>query len=108
MPETLKVDRHTGHPTWGDCVFLQAQTDDAEAVRSAYAEGAPGWPPLHFAVVEATPAALDPRYRLGFAQMHAYAVRESAAEDVSVDSNRLRPGGPDDLETALAIDALIY
>ncbi len=108
MPETLKIDRFDAHPVWGACVFLEALTDDAETIRSAYAEGAPAWPPLHFAVARADDAALDPWYRLGFAQMHAYAVRPAGGETVEVAGVQLRRGGPDDLETALEIDRLIY
>jgi len=108
MPETLKIDRFDAHPVWGACVFLEAQADDAEAVRSAYAEGAGDWPPLHFAVARATPGALDPWYRLGFAQMHAYAARAATAEPFDIAGVELRRGGPHDLDTAVAIDGLIY
>jgi ribosomal protein S18 acetylase RimI-like enzyme len=94
MPETLKIDRFDAHPVWGACVFLEALTDDGEAIRSAYAEGAPEWPPLHFAVARADAAALDPWYRLGFAQMHAYAVRPAGGETVEVAGVQLRRGGP--------------
>lgn len=108
MPETIKVTRLDDHAIWGACVFLEAQSDDAEAVRQAYAELAPGWPPLHFAVSPATPAALDPWYRLGFAQMHAYGATASRVERFDVAGVELRPGGPADLETAMAIDLLIH
>ena len=108
MTGALSVQRIDGHPIWGDCVFLEARTDDAEAVREAYAQQAPEWPPLHFAVSRATAEALDPWYRLGFAQMHAYAARPSGGEPFAVEAVALRRGGPDDLETALRIDRLIY
>jgi ribosomal protein S18 acetylase RimI-like enzyme len=108
MTDALSVHRIDGHPIWGDCVFLKAQTDDAEAVREAYAQQAPGWPPLHFAVSPAAAEALDPWYRLGFAQMHAYAARPSGAEPFELEGVTLRRGGVDDLETALRIDRLIY
>src|SRR5438045_2939869 len=48
MPDALKIERFPEHPIWGDCVFLEAQTEDAEAVRTAYAEASPSWPSLHF------------------------------------------------------------
>jgi ribosomal protein S18 acetylase RimI-like enzyme len=107
MPDVLKIDRFPEHPIWGDCVFLEAQTDDAEAVRGAYAEQSPGWPPLHFAVSRPSPEQLDPWYRLGFAQMHAYGARASGGEQFEAPGVTLRRGGPDDLETALRIDLLI-
>lgn len=95
------------HAIWGPCVFLEGK-GDPEEIREAYAREAPGWPPLHFAVVRAEPEALDPWYRLGFAQMHAYGVRESGAEPVAAPGVDIRDGGPDDLETALRIDREIY
>jgi ribosomal protein S18 acetylase RimI-like enzyme len=107
MPDALKIDRYPEHPIWGDCVFLEAQTGDAEAVRGAYTELSPGWPPLHFAVSGPAPEALDPWYRLGFAQMHAYGVRASASEPFDAPGVSLRAGGPDDLETAIRLDLLI-
>ena len=107
MVDVLEVTRMEDHPIWGDCVFVEAQTDDAEAIRQAYAEQAPSWPPLHFAVSGATDAQLDPWYRLGFAQMHAYGMRASGGERSQVAGVALRRGGSDDLETAIGIDLLI-
>ena len=108
MPETIRVTRVDAHPIWGACVFLEAQSEDAEAVRTAYAEAAPDWPPLHFAVSPATPAALDPWYRLGFAQMHAYGAMPSRVEAFEVPGVQLRAGSVEDLETAMQIDLLIH
>ena len=71
--------RHAENRIWGRHVFLEA-SGDPEAIRDAYAREAPSWPRRHFALVEPTPEALDPWYRLGFAQMHAYGERESGAE----------------------------
>ncbi|MDX6480586.1 MAG: hypothetical protein QOG85_1096 [Gaiellaceae bacterium] len=105
MADVLKVERFREHSIWGDCVFVEALSDDAEEVRGAYAELSPQWPPLHFAI--AKPDALDPWYRLGFAQMHAYGCRPSGGEAFDVPGVALRAGGPDDLETALEIDGLI-
>ena len=96
------------HPIWGACVFLQAE-GDSEAIRGEYARRAAEWPPLHFAIVDdPTPEALDPWYRLGFAQMHAYGMRASGSERASAPGVAIRLGGIDDLETALTIDRLIY
>ena len=91
---------------WGPHVFLEGK-GEAEEIRTAYALESGAWPPLHFAIAEATAEALDPWYRLGFAQMHAYAVRESGGELRPAAGLEIRRGGPDDLETALRIDRLI-
>ena len=104
----LKVLRVDDHSVFGACVFVEALVDDPETIRGAYAEQAPGWPPLHFAISKPAPEALDPWYRLGFAQMHAYGARPSGGEQVDVPGVTLRAGGPDDLETAIRVDRLIY
>ena len=101
----LQMDEH---PVFGACVFVEALVDDPETVRGAYAEQAPGWPPLHFAISKPTAEALDPWYRLGFAQMHAYGAQPSGGEQIEVPGVTLRVGGADDLETAIRIDSLIY
>jgi len=108
VADVLKVLRVDDHPVFGPCVFVEALVSDAEAVRGAYAEESPGWPPLHFVISKPTAEALDPWYRLGFAQMHAYGVQPSGGERESLTGLSLRRGGPKDLETALRIDALIY
>jgi ribosomal protein S18 acetylase RimI-like enzyme len=108
MTETIKVTRFDAHPLWGACVFLEAQSEEPEAVRSAYAAGAADWPPLHFAVSGPSAEALDPWYRLGFAQMHAYGATASRTETFDVPGVELRRGGIDDLATAAAIDLLIH
>jgi GNAT superfamily N-acetyltransferase len=99
--------RHAENRIWGPHVFLEA-TGDPEAIRDAYAREAPGWPSRHFALVEPTPEALDPWYRLGFAQMHAYGERESGAERSQASGIAIRRGGPADLEAALRIDRVIH
>jgi ribosomal protein S18 acetylase RimI-like enzyme len=99
--------RHGENAYWGPHVFLEGH-GAAEEVREAYARESAAWPPLHFAIAEATAEALDPWYRLGFAQMHAYATRESGGEGVPADGVTIRRGGLDDLETAMRIDRLIH
>ena len=91
---------------WGPHVFLEG-SGTAEEIRETYARESAAWPPLHFAIAEATPEALDPWYRLGFAQMHAYGRRESGGERVTVPGVTIRRGGLADIETALRIDRLI-
>jgi GNAT superfamily N-acetyltransferase len=108
VADVLKVLRVDDHAVFGPCVFVEALVPDVEAVRGAYAEESPGWPPLHFAISKPTAEALDPWYRLGFAQMHAYGVQPSGGERESSPGLAIRRGGPDDLEAAIAIDALIY
>jgi hypothetical protein len=98
--------RHAENRIWGPHVFLEA-TGDPEAIRDAYAREASGWPRRHFALVDPTPEALDPWYRLGFAQMHAYGERESGAEREETSGIAIHRGGPADLEAALRIDHVI-
>jgi ribosomal protein S18 acetylase RimI-like enzyme len=98
--------QHGDNAYWGPHVFLEG-TGEAEEIRGAYARESAAWPPLHFAIAEATPEALDPWYRLGFYQMHAYGRRESGGERVPAPGVTIRRGGPEDLETAMQIDALI-
>jgi ribosomal protein S18 acetylase RimI-like enzyme len=93
------------HEIWGPCVFLEAE-GDPEQIREDYAREAPGWPPLHFAIAD--PERLDPWYRLGFAQMHAYGKRESGGERFELPDVTLRRGGPADLTTAVRIDLVIH
>lgn len=110
MPETASIEAivMADHPIWGACVFLRG-SGDAEAIRGEYAARADEWPGLHFAIVEPpTDGALDPWYRLGFSQMHAYGRRESGGKRVAVAGIEIRLGGPDDLDTALSIDRLIH
>jgi len=98
----------TDHPVFGACVFLEGE-GAPEALRSEYAERAPEWPALHFAIVSPpTGEALDPWYRLGFAQMHAYGMRESGGARVGAPGVTIRRGGPADLDLALRIDGLVY
>jgi ribosomal protein S18 acetylase RimI-like enzyme len=108
MSETLKVTQIDDHEVFGACVFLEAQTGDPEAVRDAYTTESPRWPPLHFAISAPAPEALEPWYLLGFHQMHVYGMRPSGAERAEAAGVTLRPGGPEDLETAIRIDRLIY
>ena len=98
--------RHGDNAFWGPHVFLEG-SGEAEEIRGAYAEQSADWPALHFAIAEAKPEALDPWYRLGFAQMHAYAVRESGGERVPAPGVSIRRGGPGDIETALRLNRLI-
>jgi ribosomal protein S18 acetylase RimI-like enzyme len=91
---------------WGPHVFLEG-VGEAEEIRTAYAAESGDWPPLHFAIAEATAEALDPWYRLGFAQMHAYAVRESGGERRAAPGISIRRGDLRDLEGAMRIDRLI-
>jgi ribosomal protein S18 acetylase RimI-like enzyme len=98
--------QHGDNAYWGPHVFLEG-TGTAEEIRGAYARESADWPPLHFAIAEATPEALDPWYRLGFYQMHAYGVRESGGERAPAPGVTIRRGGLEDVETALRIDHLI-
>jgi ribosomal protein S18 acetylase RimI-like enzyme len=108
MPGSITANVMDEHPVWGRCVFLEA-AGDAEAIREEYTRRADEWPPLHFAIVQPpTDATLDPWYRLGFAQMHAYGMRESGGDRIAAPRVTIRRGGLDDLETAMGIDRLIH
>jgi ribosomal protein S18 acetylase RimI-like enzyme len=98
--------QHGDNAYWGRHVFLEG-SGTAEEIRGAYARESADWPPLHFAIAEATPEALDPWYRLGFFQMHAYGVRESGGERLTAPGVTIRRAGPEEIETALRIDRLI-
>src|SRR3954468_14838084 len=59
-PAPMSITVTRGHnPHWGPHVFLEGQ-GGAEEIRTAYALESGDWPPLHFAVAEATAEALDP------------------------------------------------
>jgi len=88
--------RHGENAHWGPHVFLEGQ-GTAEEIRDAYARDSARWPPLHFAIAAATPETLDPWYRLGFAQMHAYGMRKSGGERVPAVGVAIRRGGADDI-----------
>ena len=70
--------QHGDNDYWGPHVFLEG-TGTAEEIREAYARESAGWPPLHFAIAEATPEALDPWYRLGFSRCTRTAGARAAA-----------------------------
>jgi len=87
---------------------------DAEVVRDLYARVAPDWiaagARLHLALVPATPEAMDPWYRLGFAQMQVHAIRPSGAEAAAAPAGvGIRAGRPADLEhVARVLGPLIW
>src|SRR4029079_16314418 len=71
--------------------------------------GGGGRPPPPSRLRGPVPAgAPPPWYRLGFAQMHAYGMRESGAERAVVPGVTIRRGGPGGIETAIRIDRLIH
>lgn len=86
---------------------------EPEAVRDLYAAAAPVWVEQgvqrHLVVVPVLDEELDPWYRLGFAQMHMEAVRETGGEPLALPPGvTIRRGGPADVETAaLPINGLI-
>jgi ribosomal protein S18 acetylase RimI-like enzyme len=59
--------RHGENAFWGPHVFLEG-SGEAEEIREAYARESADWPPLHFAVAEAKPEALDPWQRDSWAE----------------------------------------
>jgi ribosomal protein S18 acetylase RimI-like enzyme len=85
---------------------------DPELVRDLYAAAAEAWLDAgarrHFALVPALDEALDPWYRLGFAQMHVEAARASGGAGGGLPAGlTIRRGGRDDIEAALRVNRLI-
>ena len=78
---------------------------DPEAVRDLYRAAAPRWveggAPLHVALVPAVPRLAEPWFRLAFAHMQAYGIRESGADARPLrEGLTVREGAIDDLRTA--------
>jgi ribosomal protein S18 acetylase RimI-like enzyme len=77
---------------------------DPEVIRDLYAALAPDWiedgARLQFALVPAFTEAIEPWYRLAFAQMQVHAVRPSGG--ATPGGSGIRPGGPGDLERVAA------
>ena len=76
--------------------------DDPEVIRDLYAAVAEDWieagARLQFALVPSIAAAMEPWYRLAFAQMQVHAIRPSGGDAPAVPAGvRIRAGGPDDL-----------
>jgi ribosomal protein S18 acetylase RimI-like enzyme len=97
--------RHTD--LWGTHAWVPPAghaSTDPEVIRDLYAALAPDWieegARLQFALVPAFTAAMDPWYRLAFAQMQVHAVRPSGG--AAPGDSGIRPGGPDDLERVAA------
>jgi GNAT superfamily N-acetyltransferase len=99
---------------WGRHVFVDRAghaAEDAELVRDLFTSAATRWWDAgvrrFFAVVPSLPERLDPWTRLGFAQMHQDAARETADGPASVEGIDVRRGGVEDVDLALRVDALI-
>jgi GNAT superfamily N-acetyltransferase len=92
---------------WGRHVWVERAghaVREPELVRDLYAAAAPAWleagAKLHLALVPWADWALDPWYRLGFAQMHMEAIRAAGAADVEAPPGvTVRRGGPPDLDS---------
>jgi len=97
--------RHTD--LWGTHAWVPPAghaSADPEVIRDLYAALAPDWieegARLQFVLVPAFTEAMDPWYRLAFAQMQVHAVRPSGGP--APGDSGIRPGGPDDLERVAA------
>jgi GNAT superfamily N-acetyltransferase len=100
----------------GRCAWIERAGHAAvgpEALRNLYAAAADIWVRAgvdrHYAVVPVLGELLDPWYRLGFAQMHMEAVRESGGDRREPPAGvTIRPGSPADIErAAIPVNRLI-
>jgi GNAT superfamily N-acetyltransferase len=102
--------REAENAMWGRHVFVDRAgqaADDAELVRDLFALAAERWSGAgiqrYFANVPSLPERLDPWYRLGFAQMHQDAIRETSGGPVAPADVVVRSGGRVDLELAIRV-----
>jgi GNAT superfamily N-acetyltransferase len=100
----------------GLCAWIERgghAASEPETLRDLYAAAAEAWVDAgadrHYAVVPVLADQLEPWYRLGFAQMHMEAMRESGGDGRSPPRGvTIRPGGPEDVEGAgIPINRLI-
>jgi GNAT superfamily N-acetyltransferase len=86
---------------------------EPEVVRDVYAVAAEDWVEAgagrHYVLVPVLAGQLDPWYRLGFAQMHMEAIRESGEKATEPPLGiTIRSGGPEDVETtAIPLNRMI-
>jgi GNAT superfamily N-acetyltransferase len=100
------IGRPATNDVWPAHAFVDPAghaADDPEVTRDLYAGIADGWVSdgitMHLARVPMTATALDPWYRLGFAQMQVDALREPGGEGVPAPGGvTIRRGSLDDLE----------
>jgi GNAT superfamily N-acetyltransferase len=95
--------RYVGFSAWIERAGHGAA--EPEVLRDLYAKAADAWVQAgadrHYAVVPVLADQLDPWYRLGLAQMHMEALRESGGEAREPPPGvTIRSGGPDDAESA--------
>ncbi len=93
--------------TWGRFVWVDRAdhaSDDPEVTRDLYARAAQAWVDdgivKHAIVVPAVAEDLHPWERLGFARMQVSALQQLLGDDRPPDP-RVRPAGPDEIETAV-------
>ena len=108
------LGRTAENALWGRHVFVDRAGHAAaepEVVRDLFAAAAEHWwddgARRFLAAVPSTATALEPWLRLGFAQMHQDAIRETGGEASAPAGLTIRRGGPDDVGLALRIDRKI-
>ncbi len=104
------LGREAENAMWGRHVFVDRAghaSGDGELVRDLFAAAAERWSSAgtqrYFVNVPSVPERLDPWYRLGFAQMHQDAIRETSRGPAAVADIVVRQGGRDDLELAIRV-----
>jgi GNAT superfamily N-acetyltransferase len=108
------LGRESENEIWGHHVFVDRAghaSEDEELVRDLFAAAAERWSAggvaRYLVNVPSTPERLDPWYRLGFAQMHQDAIRETGGGPAPAAGVGVRPGGREDVDFAVRVDRQI-
>lgn len=112
---TAFVLGHTKEPSWGPHIWIEAggyAGDDPETLRDTYAAAAQRWydegRTSHFVLTAAhRPEVVDAWFRLGFGQMHAHAIRESAPLVPTVTGAVLRPPTAADIDQIVELEFVL-
>jgi GNAT superfamily N-acetyltransferase len=115
-PVGYVLGRRITPPIFGRSVWIEragSAASDPEVLRDLYASAAASWADAgferHYVYVPALPEMLEPWYGLGFAQMHAEAIRDPIPRGVPLPQGvDIRPGALSDIDTvAIPINNLI-
>jgi GNAT superfamily N-acetyltransferase len=108
------LGREAENEVWGRHVLVDRAghaAGDAELARDLFAAAAERWSARgaqrYLVNVPSLPERLDPWYRLGFAQMHQDAIRETGGGPAPAAGVSIRQGGRDDVDLAVRVDRQI-